>query len=77
MILATTILQKHVPTDVRHTIPTVRPSVRHVTPITATTERRFLFRVMLAAPPITPTALPNVPLGPVTPGMLKMQAHVI
>ena len=42
MILATTILQKHVPTDVPLTIPTVRPSVRSVTPITATTERHNL-----------------------------------
>ena len=66
-ILAKTILHNLALMDVPLTTLTARPSARLVTPTTATTERRLLFRVMLAAPPITPTALPNVPTGAVTP----------
>lgn len=67
MILVIIILQKHAPTDVRHTIPTVRQSARPVTPITATTEPPSSLPVRQTRPaPISPTAPPKFRAGPAT-----------
>ena len=54
---------------------TVLPSARPVMPTTAGTKRRFRCRPMLTARPTTPTALPNVLPGAVTPGTLNPEIH--
>ena len=77
MILVIIILQKHAPTDVRHTIPTVRQSARPVTPITATTEPRSSLPVRQMRPaPTSPTALPKSKVGPVTPDIRSREVPV-
>ena len=77
MILVIIILQKHAPTDVRHTIPTVRQSARPVTPITATTEPRSSLPVRQMRPaPTSSTALPKSKVGPVTPDIRSREVPV-
>lgn len=77
MILVITILQKHAPTDVRHTIPTVRQSARPVTPITATTEPRSSLPVRQMRPaPTSPTAPPKSKVGPATPDIRSREVPV-
>lgn len=77
MILVIIILQKHAPTDVRHTIPTVRQSARPVTPITATTEPRSSLPVRQMRPaPTSPTAPPKSKVGPATPDIRSREVPV-
>lgn len=77
MILVIIILQKHAPTDVRHTIPTVRQSARPVTPITATTEPRSSLPVRQMRPaPTSPTAPPQSKVGPATPDIRSREVPV-